>query len=311
MVKIILDTDISGDCDDVAAVALLNYFKNRNEAEILAVTDCVDIDYGVSCIDAICRYYGNTNVDIGSFRGENKLPAQSLYLQAVSKQFPHRNLTQNDVAEAYRLMRSKLAEHRGVKLVCIGILNDLALLLDSPPDDISPLGGAELIRQSVDEIVVMGGIMGDKKYVFEENTYDREFNIVGDIEAAKKVFSFDGVKITVIEFELGYQVLAFAPTVRSKKANPVQTAFRSFGVEKRESWDPIAVLYAVLGTGDLYAFSDWGTVTVQDDGKTDFAKDENGNVRYLIEKVPKEQIVERLNAFDLASRPKKQSLGTH
>ena len=36
MVNIILDTDISSDCDDVAAIALLNYFKNRNHAEILA-----------------------------------------------------------------------------------------------------------------------------------------------------------------------------------------------------------------------------------------------------------------------------------
>ena len=178
-------------------------------------------------------------------------------------------------------------------------MNNVALLSESPPDEISPLSGAELIRRSVDEIVVMGGMIGDKAY----GAYDREFNIVGDIAAAQKVFSFDGVNITVIEYELGYKVEAFENTVRSQKHNPVQTAFRCFGVEKRESWDPITVLYSVLGTGDLYDFSDWGTLKVQDDGKTEFTKDGKGNVRYLIEKVPKEQIVRRLNAFDLERAP--------
>lgn len=299
MVNIILDTDISSDCDDVAAIALLNYFKNRNHAEILAITDCVNMHHGVSCIDAICRYYGNPNVEIGSYRGENKIAAHSTYVEAVCKEFPHRPLDKSGVPEAYRLMRAKLATHSGVKLVCIGFLNNVALLSGSPPDEISPLSGAELIRRSVDEIVVMGGMIGDKAY----GAYDREFNIVGDIAAAQKVFSFDGVNITVIEYELGYKVEAFENTVRSQKHNPVQTAFRCFGVEKRESWDPITVLYSVLGTGDLYDFSDWGTLKVQDDGKTEFTKDGKGNVRYLIEKVPKEQIVRRLNAFDLERAP--------
>jgi hypothetical protein len=103
----------------------------------------------------------------------------------------------------------------------------------------------------------------------------------------------------MIEFELGYNVLSFENIVESPKSTPLKTAFTNFKVKKRESWDPITVMYAVLGVNDLYEFSELGTVVVTNVGETVFEKNANGNVQYLIEKVEKEKIVETLNAFPL------------
>lgn len=299
MLKILLDTDICGDCDDVAALSLLNYFKNEGKAEILCVTECLGVPYGVGCVDAVCRYYGNL-VDIGSYRGEKHKNDKSLYTKAVCEQFPNGGYAPGDVPEAYKLMRKKLAENNHVKIVTIGFFTNLALLVDSPPDEFSPLNGLELIEQKVDEIVVMGGIVGYKYYNFEGNIYDKECNIIGDLEASKTVFSkLKKTKITLIEFELGYRVLSFENVVKSEKESPIKTSFLNFLVQKRESWDPITVMYAVLGTNGLYDYSDWGELTVTEAGQTLFVKKAGGNVRYLIEKVDKQKVVETLNAFPL------------
>lgn len=299
MVKIILDTDICGDCDDVAAISLLNYFHNAGQAEILAITDCVNASYGVGCIDGICTYYGNRAVDIGVYRDGCLEGEGSRYTQAVVEEFPARGLTREGVPEAYKLMRKKLSENRGVKIVTIGFLNNLAKLIESPADEISPLSGRELIRQSVDEIVMMGGIVSGRDYYFEGNKMDTECNIIGDIAAAKKCFSALDVPTTMIEFELGLNVLSFGHVVARDVGSPIKTSFLRFGVDKRESWDPITVMYAVLGTNGLYKYSEFGNVTVTDRGQTVFTKCKDGKVRYLIEQVSKRQVEDTLNQFDL------------
>lgn len=299
MVKIILDTDICGDCDDVAAISLLNYFHNRQQAKILAITDCVKEDFGAPCIDGICRYYGNSNIDIGVCDKKKEGMGRSLYTEDICKKFGGGKAESDDYPEAYKLIRKKLSENKNVKLVFIGFLNNLAQLIESPADEISPLTGLELIDYSVEEIVIMGGIVGGKSYNFEGKVYDKEYNVALDILSAQTAFFKLKKEITLVEFELGYKVLAFENIVAAEKDSPIKTAFTDFLVDKRESWDPIAVMYAVLGTNGLYEFSDKGKIVVTDEGKTIFEKAEDGNVRYLIEKVSKEQIVEVLNSFEL------------
>src|ERR1700744_4956963 len=70
-VPIIFDTDMSGDIDDVGALAVLNKLTNLGEAKMLA---CVT-NNGVpekaigGCIKAVNTYYGNPDVPIGTYHG--------------------------------------------------------------------------------------------------------------------------------------------------------------------------------------------------------------------------------------------------
>ena len=67
-VKLILDTDMSGDCDDAGALALLHALADRGECEILAVvTNRRDLtDASAAAVDAINTYYGRGDIPIGT-----------------------------------------------------------------------------------------------------------------------------------------------------------------------------------------------------------------------------------------------------
>ena len=60
--KIILDTDIGGDCDDAIALALLNNLINAEKCSLLLVTLAINFDGGCSTVRAINEYYKNVSL---------------------------------------------------------------------------------------------------------------------------------------------------------------------------------------------------------------------------------------------------------
>ena len=44
--KILIDTDIGPDCDDTAAIAMLNIYSNQGKCEILGIAHCTSNPYG-------------------------------------------------------------------------------------------------------------------------------------------------------------------------------------------------------------------------------------------------------------------------
>ncbi len=72
MKKIIIDTDIGIDCDDMGAIALCHKLCDNGQAELLAVTACLSTPYAAGSIDAVNRFYGRA-VPIGeNFNREEK-----------------------------------------------------------------------------------------------------------------------------------------------------------------------------------------------------------------------------------------------
>ena len=68
--NIILDTDIGPDCDDVAALAVLNLLADRGLCRILGVSHCTSNPYGAGMIDVINRYYGRPDIAISTYGGK-------------------------------------------------------------------------------------------------------------------------------------------------------------------------------------------------------------------------------------------------
>ena len=64
-VQLLFDTDFGGDADDLGALAMLNHFHNKGEAELLGVFCWNAEQYAVSGIDAVNTYYGNPDIPIG------------------------------------------------------------------------------------------------------------------------------------------------------------------------------------------------------------------------------------------------------
>lgn len=276
---VIIDTDIGGDCDDAGALALANHLHNSNKINILAITFTTSCKYGPACIDAINRYYGNS-FPIGQTNRSNYCEFTHKFQEILAKEFPndiydHNTKTLKQVPNAVSLIRQKLADSNNdsVTIICIGQLNNVSDLLDSLPDEVSPLSGVELVRQKVKEFIVMGGMFPqDKKPIYFENRlYKREYNISSDIKSSRNFISKCPKKVYFIDFLCGYKVLTGQSLLEHKdEKNPVKRAYELFQNKPRPSWDPLTIWFACFGKSDFFKISNNGTINIDDTGKTTY-----------------------------------------
>ena len=87
--KIIFDTDIGGDADDLGAIAMLHNYVKRGDCELLAVMSWSTDKYAVPAIDAINRFYHHPNIPIGT-RKDGTSTDVSNYNQAIANNFEYK-----------------------------------------------------------------------------------------------------------------------------------------------------------------------------------------------------------------------------
>lgn len=259
MRKFILDTDIGPDCDDCGALTILDRFHRAGLCELLAVTHCTSDLFGVDVIAAINGWYG-VDVPIGQTTREGFLaePGLTKYTKPVSELY-RKNHAPAVYEPALGLLRRMLAEHRDVTLVFIGPLNNMGDLLLSGADEVSPLTGEELVRQSVREVIVMGGNF--------ENFAHGEYNIACDVPAAQVMTEKCAVPIVYCGFEAGEHVMTGATLEQCAEDYPVRLAYKSYlgGGFVRNSWDLVTVYYAVNPGDERWILSDECKIRYNDD----------------------------------------------
>lgn len=290
MKALILDTDIGGDCDDAAACVLLKSAAEAGAIRLLGVTSATSRPGAPDCVAAILGYYG-MRVPLGRYEGGPFMEDSDTYAKVLAAESALRPETE----EAVALLRRLLAEdEEKVTLLAIGPQNNLAALLASPPDAHSPLCGAELVGQKTAELVVMGGCFlneREKVYYEESVEIDTEYNIRQDIAAARAVAERWPAPVVYVPFELGHRIFTGE---RLPAGSPARRCFEVLGLDRRESWDPIAAYYAAFGADDLFSLSETGTVTVDEAGLTRFVPG-RGNRRALLARASEEEIARRLN----------------
>ena len=284
--QIIIDTDLGGDCDDVGAISLANIMHNQGLIDIKAITYTTSLEWGPLCVDAINHYYGNDDILVGvtsrtNFCEENT----NKYAEKMSEAFYHNVKNRKDFMDSVRLMRKVLAEaeDNSITLAFIGQLNNGADLLDSMPDDLSPLSGLELVAKKVSEVVIMGGLFKEENETvyFCGYPYEKEYNIICDIESSQKFIKNLPCKVVFNDFKVGYQIHTGKPLLDAKDmSHPITFAYSLFQNSPRESWDLLTVWYAALGVSDLFTLSNSGTVEVLDNGITIFTENSEGRHYY-------------------------------
>lgn len=309
MKKIFIDTDLGGDCDDVGAIALLNICANKQKVEIIGMSHTTSSLYGPKCIDIINHYYGRY-IEIGVTKRSHFLDDEK-YNRFAEKMVNHfgSSLPDNDqLPEAYKLMRKKLSilnKKEKLTLVGIGQLNNFYELLNSTKDEFSELSGYELIKEKVEEVILMGGLFKDQHQdiIFEGMPYITEYNIVTDIKSAKYFIEHCPVQITFIDFLVGYQVKSFGHLVEENDLNhPVTFSYKLFSNGSRESWDPITVYYACFGKQDVFSLSERGVVLVDEYGHTTFHPQKNGLHQYVKLNVNEAEMAKLLNDLMISDR---------
>jgi len=246
-VPIILDTDFGPDYDDVGALALLHALADSGEAHILAVVaSCADSLVAPS-IDVVNTWFGHPDLAVGAPRGEAvNIPARQDWPDTLLARFPHDLASNAEADAAVELYRRTLAAaaDSSVTIVTVGFLTNLANLLQSPPDELSPLDGRALVARKVQELVTMGGRFPEGK----------EFNLDRDPASTRYVVDHWPTSILFSGFEIGWEIITGKGLVAQRPAdNPVREVYRicmNFTEEDREgrqSWDQTAVLVAVRG----------------------------------------------------------------
>lgn len=226
--KVILDTDIGNDCDDAGALAMLCGYACRGKCEILGVACCTAKPYAPSCVRAIAEDYRLT-FPVG--RLTDGFDGVQDYYCGLFKE------KQACSEEYIRFYRKIFVDNRDIILICIGPLHGMNLLLDSCADDISPLTGTELFKESVSRIYAMCGR-------FDGET---EWNISMDILSARSFFLRCPVPVEVCPFEEGFGVMTGRNLREGSAAKKIYASFCKDKRGVRDSWDPLTVYAAVEG----------------------------------------------------------------
>lgn len=306
-VKVVLDTDISGDVDDCGALAVLNALADRGEAEILAcVVNGHDADKAsVAAVNVINAYYRRGGVPIGAYQGSHGMATHSLYTAKLRDEFPHTAPTDDKAPAAQTVYRRALAgaPDGSVVIISVGFLMNLADLLDSKADDISTLSGTDLVRKKVRQLVVMGGQFPNPKQF-------KEFNISfgGTGPDAQRVVENWPTPILFDGFSIGQGISTGKALQAAPAANPVRRAYELYNnalKNGRSSWDPTAVLAGVRDPEKFWKVVSGGCCTVSKEGVSNWSPTPQRAHAYLAPKVDNAEIAHTLDAL-MTSPPAKK-----
>jgi hypothetical protein len=293
-VKLIFDTDMGNDVDDVMALCMIHSLQKRGAVELLAVTITKDHPQAAAFVDAVNTFYAYPDVPIGVVKG-GATPEPGKFNRLAdakhpdgSLRYPHNLKSGADAPEAVGLIRRLLAAQpdASVALVQVGFFTNFARLLDSKPDAASPLSGRDLIAKKVKVFSIMAGAFQTVNW----NTRHLEYNVVKDVPAAQALAKRWPSPVIWSGFEIG--VAAAYPHVSIEcdfeyvKHHPLKESYVLYNPppHDRPTWDPTALLYAIYPDRGYFDLSPAGNVTVEDNGATWYrpGKDGKGLHRFLV-----------------------------
>jgi len=288
-VKIIFDTDLGSDYDDVGALAFLHAMADSGKAEILGTLASNRYELTAPSINVINTYFGREDLPVGSPEtgGVTDISPYHWADTLVAK-YPHTIKASSDAPDAVNVYRKILASQpdTSVIVVTVGYLTNLGSLLKSQPDDISPLAGKELIIRKVKKLVTMGGIFPDG---------GRSFNIFMDSTASEYVFKYWPGEIIFTGDDIGEKIKTGLRLINSDIINsPVKDTYRigmplSGDIAGRMSWDQTAVLIGVYGSEGFFD-TVRGKIIVNPDGSNRWEDSPEGNHIYVKQKMPVDEM---------------------
>jgi len=322
-VKVIFDTDMLTDFDDVGALACLHAMADAGECELLATVSCTRGNASVAAIEVINGYYGRGDLPVGCAKEIGVLGAHARATVKVDPKSPlgekgggdgghykYRKLaadypawvkhldsdTAPDANEVYRRILAAQPD-RSVVICSVGFLTNLRRLLETKGDAFSPLDGRALVAKKVRRWVAMA-----LKY-----PKGKEYNSMMDPESSRIVLETWPTEVVVSEFEFGCDIFAGRKVAEmAGPRNPVKDVFAGnipsrdeirkdsarwlrsqFGMGGRSAWDETAVVVAVRGS-EKYCNVERGTYRMLGtDGEDEWAPGEDGPHLRLQPKISK------------------------
>lgn len=282
--SVIFDSDMGPDYDDVGAIAMLHTLADSGQVKILATVASTKFEGVASVFDVFNTYFKRPDLPIGVPKGAAVEQRDwQHWTDSLIRNYPHRikkNAEARDAIDVYREVLSK-APDKSVTIITVGFLTNLANLLRSKPDKHSKLGGAELVKLKVKNLVSMAGWFPKGK----------EFNVHMDAASSQIAFNEWPTPILLSGGEIGMKIKTGLPLTRNASItnSPVKDVFSlcipmdKQDVNGRSSWDETAVLIAIKGYQPYYAVQ-CGRIVVEKDGSNTWDEKGKGHC-YVIEKL--------------------------
>jgi purine nucleosidase len=276
---LIFDTDITGDVDDVLALAMLHAVADRGACRPLGITISKRNAEAVGFVDAFNTAYGRPDLPLGITRDERaQLRSSKFTALAASLKLPHDLRSADQAEDAVALLRRLLAaeQDQSVLLVSVGIASNLANLLQSS-------GGTELVRRKVKLLSIMAGAFGPVQGRMDH----REANVINGLEAMRFVTREWPADVPVVwsGFEIGIALPFAHQSILEDLSDPRQRLLReaylahSGPSHDRPCWDPSSLLYALWPQRGYFGLSAAGRVHFDAQGHSFFSEATGGRGR--------------------------------
>jgi inosine-uridine nucleoside N-ribohydrolase len=278
-VKVIFDTDMATDYDDVGAITLLHYYADKCKVNILATIASSKYPRVAAVLSVLNTYFNRPNISVGVPTGTASTDADwQKWSDTITAKYPHKIKKNADAMDAVKLYRKILAAQpdTSVTIITVGFFTNIANLLQSAADEYSPLTGEQLIEKKVARMVSMAGRFPS----------GGEYNMNHVAAATVYVFKHFTRPVIFSGYEIGAQIHTGIPLIRNQKIvnSPVKDVFRisipqaKEDVNGRMSWDETAVMVGVNGAAPYFNLH-YGKVVVNDDGSNSWI--DTGNQAYL------------------------------
>ena len=290
-VKVIFDSDMGPDFDDVGAITIFHALAAKGECEILATVASDGYQDIAPTLEVFNRYFGKPEIPVGAPGKDAPVIASSNHWNdsLIVKYLPQKK-TNADYPSATEVYRKALAAQPdgSVVIVTVGFLSNLETLLKSEPDQISKLSGKELVAKKVKKWVAMAG-------AFPEGS---EFNVKQHAKASEYVIKNWPTPILFSGFEIGVKIMTGSKVAsKGSKNSPVHWTYKycletydKKPVQTRNSWDHTAVLCAVRDPENYFYVVGNGTFICNPDGSNSWNPEKNSNHSFLVHKYPYQKI---------------------
>ena len=261
-VRLIIDTDAGFDVDDVGAIGIANALADNNECIIIAIGHTNGFSKGIGGVSTLMHFHQRDDVPLGSYKGawaQNPTAGHGTadkYLSDLVEHYPAPIQSSSQVPTAVAVYRQALVNSpdHSVHIASIGITTNMRDLIQSPPDQYSPLNGTELVAQKVKLIVWMDMMynFGCAQAASDAWLGKNDTGCHGSAQAAVMQWP---TNVKQIFSSVGGDVLHGSWLENcAMDGNPYRQAFEDWGVagSGRSSWDPIAVLVAVRGAEGVH-----------------------------------------------------------
>lgn len=295
--KIIFETDMGNDVDDALAMDMLMKYAEEGKIELLGISSNKRNEGSTEYIDLLTTWYGMPEIPIGHVVDGAPCDDAVNYALAVVRMsdadgeamFARSHDNDGFIVPSVEMYRKILSAQpdSSVTVISVGFSTNLAQLLDSEGDDISPLTGKDLVAKKVNRLVTMAGCFTNNEPADSLKRMP-EYNVVRDIAAARKVFAEWPTPIVTSPWELGNNICFPAASIENdftrKTPHPVTEAYKAYlpMPYDRPTWDLTSVLYAVEGENGYFTLSEAGDIEVDARGATRHVARADGTRRVMM-----------------------------